>query len=119
MHENVYHTHITYSMAIYMYVYIYVYVYCIVYAHVHVTYNLVEVTKQPTCMKGTCCTNYRFFLWAVAVHTYQLLSTKVVVTQSIRPAVLSLRYNYYVENYGSHHYIHVTYPRYMYNVEII
>ena len=35
--------------------------------------HLVEVTKQPTCMKGACCTNNRF-LWAVAVHTCWLLS---------------------------------------------
>ena len=35
--------------------------------------QLVEVTKQPPCMKGACRTNNRF-LWAVAVHTCRLLS---------------------------------------------
>ena len=34
-------------------------------AYVH----LVDVTKQPTCMKGACCTNNRFFIGSCNVNT--------------------------------------------------
>ena len=80
-------------------------------AHVH----LVEVTKQPTCMKGACCTNNRFYGQLQFIHVGCLVtSTKVVVTQrqdSIRPcrahAVLSLRYNYYMQPTGVHVHVYI------------
>ena len=36
--------------------------------------KLVEVTKQPTCMKGACCTNNRFFMGSCSSYYYMSFS---------------------------------------------